>query len=136
MKVSTTIELSEAEVEQAVREYVISQGYKIDNVVLNHEEGGASVTVKSDDPEKKQDSRIWNHSWRDAKCEYCGCSVSNFASTQSCPFFPYEPDGIKRPNLRTRSHVLKLRENSILGGCCDRFTDQQACNCLETAIPD
>lgn len=47
MKVETTIELSEAEVEQAVREYVSNQGHNPDKVILTHEEGGATITVET-----------------------------------------------------------------------------------------
>lgn len=36
----------------------------------------------------------------------------------------------------TKSEVLAARRNSIMGGCCDRFADQQACDCLERADDD
>lgn len=37
---------------------------------------------------------------------------------------------------RTRSEVLRLRQSIVAQGCCDRFADQQACDCLERAFPD
>lgn len=40
------------------------------------------------------------------------------------------------PRRRTRSEVLKERENAVAGGCCNRFADQMACDCLSEAIDD
>ena len=44
--------------------------------------------------------------------------------------------GICTQPRRTRSQVLKERENAVGGGCCERFADNQACTCLEDAIDD
>ena len=43
---------------------------------------------------------------------------------------------LEKPSMRrTRSEVLKERENAIVG-CCNRFADNMSCDCLETAAPD
>lgn len=34
---------------------------------------------------------------------------------------------------RTPAHVLALQINTVSGGCCERFADQMACDCLEQA---
>lgn len=34
---------------------------------------------------------------------------------------------------RTKELVLEQRKNAVFGGCCYRFADNQACNCLEEA---
>lgn len=33
----------------------------------------------------------------------------------------------------TRAEVLAARERAVFGGCCDRFADNMACDCLENA---
>lgn len=40
------------------------------------------------------------------------------------------------PLNRTRSQVLAQRRNAVAGGCCQRFADQQGCDCLENARAD
>lgn len=40
------------------------------------------------------------------------------------------------PLNRTRSQVLAERKNAVMGGCCERFANQQGCECLERARPD
>jgi hypothetical protein len=40
------------------------------------------------------------------------------------------------PAKTTKSEVLRQRENAVMGGCCDRFADQMACDCYEEAIED
>lgn len=37
---------------------------------------------------------------------------------------------------RTVSEVMAERRNAVGGGCCDRFADQMACDCLKNAVPD
>lgn len=40
------------------------------------------------------------------------------------------------PNIRTVSQVMEERQHVVSGGCCERFADQMACDCLETAKQD
>lgn len=37
---------------------------------------------------------------------------------------------------RTKSEVLAARRNAVAGGCCNRFADQQGCECLAEAADD
>lgn len=37
---------------------------------------------------------------------------------------------------RTRQQVLAERMHAVMGGCCSRFADNKACDCLEKAAPD
>ena len=40
----------------------------------------------------------------------------------------------KAPSKRTRSEVLFLRTaGAVFGGCCDRYADMSACDCLKIA---
>jgi hypothetical protein len=39
-------------------------------------------------------------------------------------------------NQRNRAQVLAERQHAVTGGCCNRFADHQACDCLETAMYD
>lgn len=43
-----------------------------------------------------------------------------------------------RPDIavRTKSQVLAQRQNTVAGGCCNRFADQMPCDCLEKAVDD
>lgn len=47
-----------------------------------------------------------------------------------------EEAGCKPSPGRTISQVLKERKHPVMGGCCERFDNMQACDCLETAEPD
>ena len=38
--------------------------------------------------------------------------------------------------MSTKSEVLRKRQDSVMGGCCERFANNQACDCLETAEDD
>lgn len=44
--------------------------------------------------------------------------------------------GVSPAKGRTRSQVVEARTHAVTGGCCDRFADQQGCDCLEKAEPD
>lgn len=46
----------------------------------------------------------------------------------------YRPRVAARRGLRTKAEVLEQRKNAVGGGCCDRFGDQMACDCLERAV--
>lgn len=39
----------------------------------------------------------------------------------------------RRSRPRSVSDVLEARRHAAAGGCCDRFADQQGCDCLERA---
>lgn len=47
-----------------------------------------------------------------------------------------EAEAIHKGERRTRSQVLKERQNAPAGGCCERFADNMGCDCLANAIPD
>ncbi len=36
---------------------------------------------------------------------------------------------------RSRSDITDERKNAVAGGCCERFADQMACDCLESVNP-
>lgn len=38
-----------------------------------------------------------------------------------------------KPKRRTKAEVMRERQNAVLGGCCNRFADNMACDCLEEA---
>lgn len=47
-----------------------------------------------------------------------------------------EEAGCPTPNGRTLSQVIEAQSHAVMGGCCNRFADQMACDCLQEAEPD
>ena len=43
------------------------------------------------------------------------------------------PPERKQPNRRTVRDVLEARQHTVAGGCCERWANQMACDCLVTA---
>jgi hypothetical protein len=35
---------------------------------------------------------------------------------------------------RTKAQVMEERSHAVMGGCCERFANHQACNCLEEGL--
>ncbi len=38
--------------------------------------------------------------------------------------------------MPTKSEVLRMKRNAVMGGCCDRFADHMGCDCYELAECD
>jgi len=47
-----------------------------------------------------------------------------------------EEAGMRPVTGRTVSQVVQARQQAVMGGCCERFADHSACDCLELAVPD
>jgi NTP pyrophosphatase (non-canonical NTP hydrolase) len=67
-----------------------------------------------------------SHDWSGFRCLKCGAYRHLSSGFMECR--PPAPKG------RTVAEVMKARADAVGGGCCDRFADQQGCDCLENAV--
>jgi len=72
----------------------------------------------------------------------CGCPFTYEVSGQNEPMVvgfcdkhnhPMDNASVKTEDIRTPEDVLRQRKNAVGGGCCERFADQQGCDCLSEA---
>lgn len=69
----------------------------------------------------------------EAELANCMCDIDHGGICRSCVEAKGKLAKLKKMGERTKADVLAERKNAVGGGCCERFANNQACDCLEKA---